>query len=85
MPGHLRDADGTEETGIVPVCIQRRKACLQSAPTGDLPERACKAHLPGTYRNALAKRAYRGFKRAVGNRAYPVHRDREVSPTGDLP
>ena len=37
MPGHLRDADGTEETGIVPVCRQRRKARLESAPTGDLP------------------------------------------------
>ena len=43
MPGHLRDADGTEETGIVPVCIQRRKARLQSAPTGDLRARLQRA------------------------------------------
>ena len=70
MPGHLRDADGTEETGIVPVCIQRRKARLQSAPTGDLPARCCKPRLPGIYRSAVEKRAYRGFKSAVGNRAY---------------
>ena len=35
-------------------------------------ERAYKARLPGIYRSALAKRAY------------PVHRDREVSPTGEL-
>ena len=36
-------------------------------------ERVFKARLPGIYRSALTKRAY------------PVHRDREVSPTGDLP
>ena len=37
-----------------------------------------------TGKSALTKRAYRGVKRALANRAYPVHRDREVSPTGDL-
>lgn len=46
MPGHLRDADGTEETGIV-----------QSAYK--VGKRAYKARLPGTYRSVLAKRAYR--------------------------
>ena len=52
---------------------QKRQASCQSA--FKVGKRAYKARLPGIYRSVLAKRAYRGFKSAVGNRAYPVHRD----------
>ena len=84
MPGHLRDVDRTEETGIVPVGIQVGK-------------RAYKACLPVDYRSALTKRAYRGFTVARLKTAptgdlrarletAPTRciETREVSPTGDL-
>ena len=61
---------------------QKRQASCQSAY--NVGKRGYKARLPGIYRSALAKRAYRGFKSAVSNRAYRGVETREVSPTGDL-